>query len=494
MSETVFLSNTNLQIASGSSSSGGVKVNKLISAPIPDGAVLNGVVMDQDILIDTIRRVWQENRLAKTEVTLILNSPQFRTNRIDTPLLADKKTTEYILRETEGLEYGRFQSPVTGWYLVSKDSKSKTQRVVYERAESDFVEKYVEIFEKAGLKLKTIHGGIQLAAELFSDQASGKTLIYMILDGSTLVTVFFDSGKYYYDATSRVFSQPGTPEFANEIYASISSIRQFMSAQHLAGTLKDVFFAGLTQPQVNQLSNDMLNIDSQIDISMVSLPAGCSIRESNAAFPFYVYPIAGLRKSEEKASILKSTKKTNEKAKQGPISVRMVTVLIVIAALLGIAYGVLSIIGGIKRSKLKEIEAYNNSTEVLEQVKEYDAMYGNMAEIGKIQGGVDILVEDLNSYPIPDSTINSKIKQAGRNNDVAVKFDSYDASTGVFSITASSPVVDDINLFVSELYEMDVFEDVNYTGYSLSNDESGWKINVVCTLASSDSAEEGEMN
>ena len=233
MSEVVFLSNTNIQIASGSAAGDGVRISKLISSPLPEGAVLNGVVMDQDRLIEAIKLAWQANKLPKSEVTLIINSPQLRANRVDAPILADKKTTEFIERETRDSEYGRFQNPITGWYVVGKDAKAKTQKVVYETAEIDFVNKYVDIFGKAGLKLKTIHNGVQLATEYFTKQAAGKTVLYMILDGKSLVTIFFAEGKYYYDSTSRVFAQPGTPEFAREIYASVSSIRQFISAQHL---------------------------------------------------------------------------------------------------------------------------------------------------------------------------------------------------------------------------------------------------------------------
>ena len=199
MSEVVFLSNTNIQIASGSPSGDGVKVSKLISAPLPEGAVLNGVVMDQERVTETLKLAWQANKLPKSEVTLIINSPQLRANRVEAPILAEKKTTEYIERETRDSEYGRFQNPVTGWYVVSKDNKTKKQNVVYETAETDFVNKYVEIFTKAGLKLKTIHNGVHIATEFFTKQAAGKTILYMILDGKSLVTIFFAEGKYYYD-------------------------------------------------------------------------------------------------------------------------------------------------------------------------------------------------------------------------------------------------------------------------------------------------------
>lgn len=498
MSEVVFLSNTNIQIASGSSSSDGVKVSKLISSPLPEGAVLNGVVMDQEKLTEAIKLAWQANKLPKSEVTLIINSPQLRANRVDAPMLADKKTSEFIERETHDSEYGRFQNPVTGWYVVDKDAKAKKQRVVYETAEIDFVNKYVEIFTNSGLKLKSIHNGVQLATEYFTKQASGKTVLYMILDGKSLVTIFFAEGKYYYDSTSRVFAQPGTPEFAREIYSSISSIRQFISAQHLTETVRDILFSGLTYSQVNQLANEILNIDSAADISLAQPPQGTSIAGDQTQFPFFVYPIAGLRKIDERLPILKNTKQTKKKKADGSGLGKLIVPFITILAVVAVTYGVCLGIKLKKDSDLKELERYNNDPNIVAQVAEYDAMYNNMADIGKVQGGVDILKEDVDSYPLPDSKINNRIIEAANKHKVTVEFNSYSASTGVFSITASSPEVEDINIFIADLMAMDIFEKVDYTGYAITSDGSGWQINVVCTLAARELADntvsEGEVN
>ena len=475
MSEVVFLSNTNIQIASGSPASDGVKVSKLISSPLPEGAVLNGVVMDQEKLTEAIKLAWQANKLPKSEVTLIINSPQLRANRVDAPILADKKTTEYIERETKDSEYGRFQNPVTGWYVVSKDAKVKTQRVVYETAEIDFVKKYVEIFANSGLKLKSIHNGVQLATEYFTKQAAGKTILYMILDGKSLVTIFFAEGEYYYDSTSRVFAQPGTPEFAREIYSSISSIRQFISAQHLNETVKDIMFSGLTYSQVNQLANDILNIDSAADISLAQPPSGTTIAGDQTLFPFFIYPIAGLRKIDERMPILKNTKQSSKKKEDGSGLRILIGPFIGIFALVAVTFGVCFFIKTSKESQLKTIERYNNDPNVIAKVNEYDEMYNNMAEMGRIQGGVDILKENIDTYPIPDSSINKSILGAAYKHDVEVEFNSYSASTGIFSITASSPEVEDINMFIADLMAMDIFENIDYTGYSLSADGSRWQ-------------------
>lgn len=490
MSEVVFLSNTNIQIASGSAAGDGVRISKLISSPLPEGAVLNGVVMDQDRLIEAIKLAWQANKLPKSEVTLIINSPQLRANRVDAPILADKKTTEFIERETRDSEYGRFQNPITGWYVVGKDAKAKTQKVVYETAEIDFVNKYVDIFGKAGLKLKTIHNGVQLATEYFTKQAAGKTVLYMILDGKSLVTIFFAEGKYYYDSTSRVFAQPGTPEFAREIYASVSSIRQFISAQHLTETVKDILFCGLAYSHVNQLANDILNLDSTVDISIAQPPQGTSVGSDQSQFPFFVYPIAGLRKIDERMPILKNTKQASKKAKEKSFMANLILPFSLILAAALIAYGVCFAVKLKKQAELDDVEKYINNQSVIDQVTEYDAMYDNMAEMGRIQGGVDILMDDIDSYPVPDSSINKSILEAAKKHDVNVDFNSYSASTGVFSITASSPEVEDINQFIADLMAMDIFENVNYTGYSLSSDGKSWQINVVCTLAGREPAAE----
>ena len=489
MSEVVFLSNTNIQISSGSSTSDGVKVSKLISAPLPEGAVLNGVVMNQEAVIEAIKVAWQINKLPKSEVTLIINSPQLRANRVEAPILADKKTNEFIERETKDSEYGRFQNPVTGWYVVNKDNKSKTQNVVYETAEIAFVNKYVEIFASAGLKLKTIHNGVQLATEYFTKQASGKTVLYMILDGKSLVTIFFAEGKYYYDSTSRVFAQPGTPEFAREIYSSISSIRQFISAQHLTETVKDILFSGLSYSHVNQLANDILNIDSAADISIVQPPQGTTIGGDQSQFPFFVYPIAGLRRIDERMPILKNTKQSQKKNANDSGLKKLILPFAGIFVLVAIAYGVCFFIKTQKESELKALEKYNNDPAVISQVVEYDMMYENMADMGEIQGGVDILKRNLDSYPIPDSSINNLILEASKKHDVTIEFNSYHSDSGIFSITASSPEVEDINLFIADLMAMDIFQNVDYTGYEITSDGTRWQINVVCTLAARDPAD-----
>ena len=249
-------------------------------------------------------------------------------------------------------------------------------------------------------------------------------------------------------------------------------------------------FAGISQPQVSSLANDILNMDSEIDISVAMPPQGTSISDGQAAFPFYVYPIAGLRKLDEKVPILKASKQNKSKSEGAGVLMKLILPFAGIIALAVIIFIALTLVKNSKQEELRKLNNYINDPEVVAQVAEYDAMYENMGEIGSVQGGADLLNEDIASYPSPDSSVNAKILMAAAAHDVDVRFNTYSASTGVFSITASSPIVDDINMFISDLMSLDVFYSVDYTGYNLvtnDDDDSIWQINVVCTLAGSES-------
>lgn len=493
MSVTVFLSNTNIQIVVGSGTSSGAKVNKFVSASVPTGAVLNGVVMDETALVAAITECWKTNKLPKSEITLILNSPQLRANIIDMPVMPDKKTSEFVQRE---MKDGRFSKPVTAWYMLSKDTKNKTQKVISETCESQFINTYVDIFSKAGLKICDIHDGVTLAINLLKGATRNKTIVYMILDGTSLVTIFYAKGQYYYHSTKRVFSQPGTPEFAKEIFSAVSEIRQFASAQHLDDVIDEIQFAGLADQQVSRLEEDMDSIDSNISLTSVSCPSYVKAKSNSRQFPYFVYPVAGLTKlSSSRLDILTANKKSADKFIKKKNALKVVLPAAGIFLIFVIAYAALTAFGFYKQSRLDELNRLNSDPVAVSNAERYEEITDVITNVGGRQGGLNMLHEYIDSYPIPDSEINKVITHAADNRNVKVTFNSYDASTGVFNITAESGDVEKINMFISDLMELDVFEKVDYTGYNAITDTEGettWQINVVCTLAARTAAAEAE--
>ena len=484
MSVTVFLSNTNIQIVVGAGSSKGTKVKRLVSVGVPNGAVLNGVVMDENALVAAIKECWKINKLPKGEVTLILNSPQLRASIIEMPVMPDKKTTEYVQRETKD---SRLDKPVSAWYTIDKNPKAKTQKVIAETADAKFIDTYVNIFARAGIKLMDIHDGVTLAIGLLRGSTRNKTIVYMILDGTSLVTIFFAKGEYYYHSTKRVFNQAGSVEFARELFAAISEIRQFASAQKIEDPIEEIQFAGLGEQQVSRLSDDMSDFDSNIKLSAVTCPSYVKVKENAKQFPYFVYPIAGLsRLGVPRLDIMTANKKSADKfiRKQNILKVALPAGGFLL--LLVMIYAALSVIAFLQKKQLTELNKENSNPTILENVARYEDISDVITGVGGRQGGLNILHKYLDSYPIPDSEVNKIISNAAAKHSVDVIVNSYDASSGIFSITAQSAEVEQINQFIADLMKMDTFEKVDYTGYNaivLKDGTNGWQINVVCSLA-----------
>ena len=58
MTVSVFLSNKSIQVAIGNGSKSRIKVNSFFSDDMPEGTLLNGTVINEKTLEDTIRGAW----------------------------------------------------------------------------------------------------------------------------------------------------------------------------------------------------------------------------------------------------------------------------------------------------------------------------------------------------------------------------------------------------------------------------------------------------
>ncbi|MBR3575032.1 MAG: hypothetical protein IKN97_07680 [Lachnospiraceae bacterium] len=494
MSVSVFFSNKSIQVVVGSSKGKHIYIDKLIDAPMPENSILNGVVIGDsgEAITAKLKEIWAENKL-KGEVDLIINSPQLISNRVDMPVINKvNKATEYLDKQASD-EFGRFETPIKGWYLIGMDTtnkQDKKQLVVTEVAERKFLETYIKIFADAGITLASVHDGVNLATQMLSTCIGGSTAIYMIRDAQMLVTILYENGKYYYNTLKRLFQQPGTEEFAQEIRSNISGIKQFATSKHLTTTITDVYFAGMNPDEVGMLQNYLRDTEPDISVHGTVAPSHIHFRKWNDKLNSFVYPISGLMIPKTGFTVLKAIKQTEKGYTQKKaVAQKSVPAVILAAALLLVTLFML-VVRLHTASRLRELESYNSRPDVLQAVMEYDDAIKQSTSLGEQQGGLDTLRAYLDSYPIPDSSINNAISNVANKYSVNIEFNSYDAGSGVFSITASSPIVENINKFIADLLYMDIFEDVDYTGYSWNESDETWSIKVICTLSGQSEKEE----
>ena len=490
MSVSVFFSNQNIQIVVGKCNGNSIHIDRLIESPMPDNAILNGVVVEggAEAISYKLKEMWKANKI-KGEADLIINSPQFIANRIEMPILTGSKMSDYIAKQTQSDEFARFEEPVKGWYIIGTNSKEKTQSVVTEVAERTSIENYIKIFSTAGITLNSVHDGVSLATEMLSKCIKGATAIYIIRDAQMLVTILYENGKYYYNSTRRIFQQPGTQEFAEEIRSTISGIRQFAKSQHLESTINDVYFAGMEPDEVSMLQSYLSGIDHELQVHGTAAPSHVHFRKWNDRFSAFIYPVAGLCIPPKNYSLIKALRKNDESYTRKKELFKKSIPLIVLTGILALITAFLMVVYFNAKSELEQIENYNHDISVMQASMEYDALVLKAGREGAMQGGVNTLEDVLASYPVPDSSINEKILEAAKGEKVEVEFSSYDSGSGVFATTASSYEVENINKFIAKLLAMDIFEDVDYTGYEWNESDGTWQIKVICTLSAGNDKE-----
>ena len=241
------------------------------------------------------------------------------------------------------------------------------------------------------------------------------------------------------------------------------------------------------EQQVSRLADDMGDIDSNIKLSAVSCPSYVKSKNNSKQFPYFVYPIAGLTKlSAARFDIMTANRKSADKFIRKQNLLKVVVPAAGFLLLLALIYGALSTVAYLQQKQLSDLTKENSNPTILANVNKYEKMADVVTGVGGRQGGLNILHKYLDSYPIPDSKVNTLISDAAFKYSVNVIVNSYDSASGVFSITAQASEVELINQFIADLMKMENFEKVDYTGYTAikaKDGTSGWQINVVCTLA-----------
>ncbi|MCR5624804.1 MAG: hypothetical protein K6G11_06115 [Lachnospiraceae bacterium] len=477
----VYLSNTQVQVLSGNSNGKSVSVSKVYTMEVPEGSLLNGVIMDSGALSQAMSDFWKENKLGKKGIKLIVTNPHVAVRMVDVPLQSKKKTEEFLKRELADED----KEQVIGFYEISVDKKAKLKTLCTEVAEVSLIKEYDQLFKAAGLELNTINSGIGVTINFLLKEKSidNKTCIVMNLDGNTITSIFFVKGQYYYSTSRRIFNDVGTEGFARDIASTVNQINQFAGSQRVEEQISDIYLSGMSEADAINCSstiNDSLAYPVQIqrftNISNVKISDGyLSLNE-------LLYPVAGIVGLKNPTNIMDVVDLSEKKQKAGkaelikkfiPYGITVVVMVIVTI-----------VFAKLNSNATKEFKKYNSYVKDpynINEVLKYDDAAARAGAYGKHYGSLYILNQNLNSYPWANSDVTTKMYKVSKGlADIEVL--SYSCDTGIVEITASANREEKVNKFVSKLMEDEAFDTINYTGYT-RNEDGSLTINLTCILS-----------
>ena len=207
---------------------------------------------------------------------------------------------------------------------------------------------------------------------------------------------------------------------------------------------------------------------------------GKGVQDKEAAN--FLFPIAGFYDfGKESNLLLRMNSKKKDDAQTSKLKIRaMICIAVFVLMLIGIA--VSWTLRFIAKAELNELQDYNQMVEM--DVLRYDELSRQNDRLEEEFNSMDIITQKIDSYPIATEEVIQIIKDAAKGY-AEITIGDFDAEQGVLTVTARAADVDLINQYIKILNKKDVFNSVNYTGYSYDASTNLWDIHVSCTLAES---------
>lgn len=482
MSVSIYLSNQIIQVATGTRGKKGA-LKAVYTTMAPEGSIINGIVMDAESLSAHLKAFWEQNKLPKNDVYLVLNSNKIAGKNIEIPNMNPKKTLKFIQREFSDMQRGEDENTLA-MIPVGFDKTSKLRHVYGESAPKEQLKEFLDIFKSFGIKLKGIISGegsiIGYAQTKLAK--SYKTFVLQISNGNIVFNILFVGGEFKYFNSVRCFNEIGTDGYFEDMARSLNQLGQFMQTQKINTPIERVFLCGLEREDMSAYGQAVRETGTDVVCELLDtgFGAGTGLQlASNKA----IFAVSGLFDCGADSNFLTHFSLKNEK--ESSIDPRIKKYGIIVIAALGImllTFAVTFALRMVRQAKLTELEDYNQSVSATAMF--YDMEAERRDNLAAKYNSINSVVETIESYPVCNDKIIAILERTAEGY-ASISISSFDADAGKVSFTAKSANVNDIYKYIDRLFEEDIFNNVEHTGYTYDSSTDTYNIHVDCTLSES---------
>lgn len=258
----IFISSHEVQLINGScDKSDMVKVHNYESFKLEDGAMLNGVIIDETPILEILKNVRAKGI---SSCLLVIDSGQVLTKNLEVPIVRAKELITITKNELADID-GSYEDLVYD-YCVLKNNHDDKERAGGEilccALERKLVGSYIDLFASADIKLKSIDISINALHKLTQEVAelNNKTYTVSVLDANNVSSFLFENNHYTFSNRTRLFSERGTEEFIAEMNSNISQLVQFSKSKQSPYTIETAFFCGLDKEEMQIFSSIKENL------------------------------------------------------------------------------------------------------------------------------------------------------------------------------------------------------------------------------------------
>ncbi len=482
MTTSVYLSNNTINAVVGT---GGkkIRVKRVCSVEIPEGSLINGIITNEADLSDQLKEFWEQNKLPKKGVALVINSSQLVLKSLTLPKAGDKK-----IREVLPMEFGDVsdqKDPILDYMLEGADKKTISVHAVM--TDRSFVQGYLSLFKGLGVKVSSISVARTCRNKLLGTlrQVRDKVCVVHMIDGTSISSMLWVDGKSVYATQRRVFCEAGTMQFGMELARLVNNIQQFAITQQIHEKIEKVYLAGTQGNEFEIYREAMAEAGTEGTCELlqpekhIRMPKGM-----DQEFSRYVAELGNMIHVKQDINLVVPAQKKVKKKEEGPrIWKRYVIPPVILLAVLGSAAAFLLLQERKKRAELKELRDYIEDPANIEQCNQADTVQGYIAELSGKIAQIQWVEGCILSFPYMNSSVVQELQNCAAAQAVELEIKSYDAGDGELSVDARAEEVTMINQFIDMLELSGIFDDIQYSGYTFDETELLYTINVNCYLS-----------
>lgn len=486
MTTIIYLSNKSIQVVEGSPSGKKIILKAVHEGETPANSIINGVITDEEAFVSWLKDFFSRNRINKKNVTLVINSSQMISKVLSIPKVRVAEAMQLLPREFGDI---RSEDAVFTYYTITEDPGNKMQHILATAVERYFIESYLNLFKQVGIEIASVDSALSCVVRLLmrSDKIQKKTCIVQLFDGLDLVSILFVKGRYYYSQRNRLFAEKGTEKFVSEICEIVNRILQFVTAQQIQEPVTELFLCGDLREELVKFRFESVMEQNSISPEAYTLQNLVLVQGKALKFKKeigrFLYPIGYFIETNTHIDLGKQVKqnsKANQKNHERKQLILPVAIAMGVCLVVTLGLGYMRLQSKMELSSLqKQIEQeQTESGQVNGQITEQELQVMQQKLLT-----ADTIWSHLQSYPTMSSKVETALQECA-NEGVILETKSFQRDSGVLTIAATASDVMAINVFIGNLQKQELFEAVEYNGYTYSKGQGNYIIHVVCSLKS----------
>ena len=264
----VYLSNDNLSLIEATAHRDALNIERYVKIPIPMGAIINGVIIQEEMVKDVIKQLKQYH---VNEVHLVIDSGQIIFKHITIPKLKKNEIYQYIKEELSTLSQESSDLIYDYAYLDKMENIKGASSILAVAANRQLVDTYIHLFKECGIQILdidfAISGLIRMTKEF--PGFSNKTYIISKVNQRHLLSSLFIANEYSYTYRTRLMTEKNTEAFTNELMGTLSHMIQSNNRSDSVTFIDELFFLGLTAKEEEKIYPV---IEQQLNIKISQLP------------------------------------------------------------------------------------------------------------------------------------------------------------------------------------------------------------------------------